>query len=48
MNYEDFYYSSLSFDELTKHASKGLDAYGNRCQEELDKRLQQQNETLKL
>jgi hypothetical protein len=46
MNYEDFYYSSLSFDELTNHASKGLDAYGKRCQQEIDKRLQ--NKTLKL
>lgn len=46
MNYEDFYYDSLSFQELTKHASKGLDSYGNRCQQELDKRLQ--DKTLKL
>lgn len=48
MNYENFYYASLSFEELTKHASKGLDAYGKRCQQEIDKRLQEQNETLKL
>ena len=48
MNYENFYYASLSFEELTKHASEGLDAYGKRCQQEIDKRLQEQNETLKL
>lgn len=48
MNYEDFYYASLSFEELDQHVLKGLDAYGKRCQQEIDKRLQQQNETLKL
>ena len=48
-SYEDFYYSELTLEQLKQHVkSAGLDSYGKRCQQEIDKRLQQQNETLKL
>tara|TARA_S200002703_G_scaffold128623_2_gene115450 strand:+ start:1902 stop:2054 length:153 start_codon:yes stop_codon:yes gene_type:complete len=48
-SYEDFYYSELTFEQLKQHVkSGGLGAYGERCQQEIDKRLQEQNETLKL
>ena len=49
MTYEEMYYRSLSNQELERHASfGGLDAYGKRCQEELDRRHQEQNEILSL
>ncbi len=48
-SYEDFYYSQLTIKELKQYIkSNGLDGYGKRCQQEIDKRLQEQNETLKL
>lgn len=43
------YYKSLSNKELERHTKfGGLDAYGKRCQEELDRRHQEQNEILSL
>jgi hypothetical protein len=48
-SYEEFYYSELTLKELKQHAkSAGLDYYGKRCQQEINKRLQEQNETLEL
>ena len=49
MNFEERYYRSLSNEELERHTKfGGLDAYGKRCQEELDRRHQEQNEILSL
>jgi len=49
MTYEELYYRSLTNQELERHANfGGLDAYGKRCQEELDRRHQEQNEILSL
>ena len=43
------YYKSLSNQELKRHANfGGLDFYGKRCKEELDRRRQEQNEILSL
>jgi len=49
MTYEEMYYRSLSNQQLELHIKfGGLDAYGKRCQEELDRRHQEQNEILSL
>ncbi len=49
MTFEEMYYKSLSNKELERHTKfGGLDAYGKRCQEELDRRHQEQNEILSL
>ena len=49
MTYEELYYRNLSVQELERHTKfGGLDAYGKRCQQELDRRHQEQNEILSL
>ncbi len=49
MTYEEIFYRSLSDEELERHTTfGGLDAYGKRCQEELDRRHQEQNEITSL
>lgn len=49
MTYEELYYRNLSVQELERHTKfGGLDSYGKRCQEELDRRHQEQNEITSL
>ena len=49
MTYEEIFYRSLSDQELQRAITGGgLDAYGKRCQEERDRRHQEQNEITSL
>lgn len=49
MTYEEIFYRSLTERELQRGITGGgLDAYGKRCQEELDRRHQEQNEITSL
>ena len=49
MTYEEIFYKSLSEQELQRGiTSGGLDAYGKRCQQELDRRHQEQKEITSL
>lgn len=49
MNFEEMYYQSLTDEELQRAITMGgLDAYGKRCQQELDRRHQEQNEITSL
>jgi len=49
MTYEEIFYRSLTEQELSRAiTSGGLDAYGKRCQQELDRRHQEQNEITSL
>ena len=49
MTYEERYYRFLTEEELERHTNfGGLDAYGKRCQQELDRRHQEQNEITSL
>lgn len=49
MTYEEIFYRSMTDEELQRAINGGgLDAYGKRCQEELDRRHQEQNEITSL
>jgi len=49
MTYEELYYRSLTDQELERAIqSTVLDAYANRCQQELDRRRQVEQENLAL
>jgi hypothetical protein len=49
MTYEEFFYRSLTEQELKRTITDGgLNAYGKRCQQELDRRHQEQNEITSL
>jgi hypothetical protein len=49
MTYEEIFYRLLTEQELTRAiTSGGLDAYAKRCQQELDRRHQEQKEITSL
>ena len=49
MTYEEIFYRSLTEQELQRAITiGGLDAYGKRCQQELDRRRQEENEITSL
>jgi hypothetical protein len=50
MNYENYYYSSLTYWELEKAINNPmvLDGYRERCKQELDKRLSEEAEIINL
>jgi len=49
MTYEEIFYRSLTEQELQRGITGGgLDAYGKRCQQELDRRRQAENEITSL
>lgn len=50
MNYENFYYASLTYWELEQAIKNPnvLGGYKKRCQQELDKRLSEETEILEL
>ena len=49
MTYEEIFYRSLTEQELQRAITiAGLDAYGKRCQQELDRRRQEENEITSL
>lgn len=49
MTFEERYYRSLTDEELERHAKfGGLESYKKRCQQERDRRHQEQNEITSL
>lgn len=49
MTYEDLYYQSLTDQELERAIQSNLlSGYANRCQQELDRRRQAEQENLAL
>lgn len=50
MNFEEMYYQSMTDKELKRviNTHEFLDGYAQRCQEELDRRHQEQNEITSL
>ena len=49
MTFEERFYRSLTDEELQRAITMGgLDSYGKRCQQELDRRHQEQNEITSL